>query len=421
MNMLRRPGLVMALSLTGAVVAFSLAGPLDPPAGPVASTPGPEPRTPMNQQTTPGDTLNAFVSVFKIQQSGSYYLTGDVVQSASGFGIVIDASDVTLDLSGFTVRGGVAASSGIRVRIGRSNVTIRNGRVVGWPQNGIWCEESGPLFTRVRIEDVQVSQNGFSGIVGARFSDIRRCTAAQNGQDGFNVLESSIVEDCISTTNGRYGFSIGNGGGTLLARCVASYNSSDGFNNGPGLVSSPGASFVDCVANANSGEGFDVTGAMLRGCVAARNGGTGIQCVAGSRVTDCQANANALSGIDAGLASMVMNCSVYNNVTGGGTTHFGIRLSGSGARAVGNLASNTFNGLGVTVTGTNCTVMGNTVANNSIGYSLASNANAILMGNTASANGANNYVVNGGNDTAAIITNPGANFSTTNTAANFVY
>src|SRR5215470_6747809 len=115
------PSVLLALG------TLALAGPLDPPAGPVTSTyktlTEVEPRTPLSQATTPGDVANQF----KITQPGSYYLTGNMTASTgSAPCILIAASDVTLDLSGFSVRNG--ATEGIR--ISGDNVTVRNGSVV---------------------------------------------------------------------------------------------------------------------------------------------------------------------------------------------------------------------------------------------------------------------------------------------------
>lgn len=60
-----------------------LAGPIVPPAGPVSSSYKTltqiEPRTIINAANTPGDAD----STFRIAQSGSYYLTGNVTGAAA--------------------------------------------------------------------------------------------------------------------------------------------------------------------------------------------------------------------------------------------------------------------------------------------------------------------------------------------------
>src|SRR5215813_2047720 len=78
----------------------ALAGDLTPPPGPVGPTMKPlsqvEPRTPVTATTTPGD----FNSVYQINQSGSYYLTGNVAGVTGKIGVKILVGNVTLDLNG---------------------------------------------------------------------------------------------------------------------------------------------------------------------------------------------------------------------------------------------------------------------------------------------------------------------------------
>ena len=58
-----------------------------------------EPRTPVDATNTPGDGDSSF----KITQSGSYYLTGNITGVTGKHGIQIEASNVTLDLGGFRI------------------------------------------------------------------------------------------------------------------------------------------------------------------------------------------------------------------------------------------------------------------------------------------------------------------------------
>ncbi|RMD64345.1 MAG: hypothetical protein D6824_04110, partial [Planctomycetota bacterium] len=105
----------MAAVVAATTGAQALAGPLNPPAGPIAPTHKTltevEPRIAVSADNTPGDAD----SVFKITQSGSYYLLGDVVGERLKFGIEITAPNVTLDLNGFTLQGVVGSFSGVVV------------------------------------------------------------------------------------------------------------------------------------------------------------------------------------------------------------------------------------------------------------------------------------------------------------------
>src|SRR5690606_34458615 len=93
----------------GALASLAKGGPLNPPAGPITPTHKPlgelEPRTALSEANTPGDAS----AVFVISQPGSYYLTADLVVPANRTAIRIDASDVTIDLNGFAIRGNSAA------------------------------------------------------------------------------------------------------------------------------------------------------------------------------------------------------------------------------------------------------------------------------------------------------------------------
>ena len=75
-----------------------------------------------------------------ISQPGAYYLTTNLVTVEFKHGIKIEASDVTLDLNGFSVIGGAESRDGITVRAFQTNITIINGIVTGWTNRyGIYC------------------------------------------------------------------------------------------------------------------------------------------------------------------------------------------------------------------------------------------------------------------------------------------
>src|SRR5262249_8399348 len=89
-------GALLAALLLG-TAAVSLGGNLNPPPGPVSPTMKAldivEPRTPISSLP------------FTISSPGSYYVTKDLTGTAGNNGITIGASDVHLDLMGFTLRG----------------------------------------------------------------------------------------------------------------------------------------------------------------------------------------------------------------------------------------------------------------------------------------------------------------------------
>ena len=157
---------VMSVGVLGLVALLVHAGPLDPPAGPVAPTDKPlgeiESRTVVNATNTPGDTDSAFI----IDQRGSYYLTENI----GGFEdnqILITASNVTLDLNGFTLTGSPSFQNyGIRVE--GSQVTIRNGHVRGYGPRG---DHRPGRHGRARRGRELVVQRSRVGPVRARHGD----------------------------------------------------------------------------------------------------------------------------------------------------------------------------------------------------------------------------------------------------------
>src|SRR2546423_524274 len=70
-----------------------------------------EPRIPVNATNTPGDAS----AVFKITQSGSYYLTGNITGVSGKHGIYITTGNVTLDLMGFDLVGVAGSLDGVHV------------------------------------------------------------------------------------------------------------------------------------------------------------------------------------------------------------------------------------------------------------------------------------------------------------------
>ncbi len=111
-------------------------GSLTPPAAPtptMKTLDQVEPRKPINSTYTPGDANN----VFKITASGSYYLTGNVTGVSAKNGISVTASNVTIDMCGFTLGGVGGSLDGIHMETGSSKLTLRNGTIAGWGGDGV--------------------------------------------------------------------------------------------------------------------------------------------------------------------------------------------------------------------------------------------------------------------------------------------
>lgn len=258
---------VLVAVAVGGVVWLS-AGELNPPPGAIAATD----RTTINGQ---GLTLP-----YTITESGSYVLTSNLVAPAdyTGNAIEILASNVTLDLNGFSiigpggaasssvaaaepssdrlaaaespstrvdplepasnqvVAGGLPAENGILVGIEGDpfgepgipveHVTIRNGTLRDWGQNGVnaWIGGDGQ---NVRVEQVSVHNSGINGI-SIRSGTVTNCIATDSGCCGGIIVEvGGVVSNCLATGNGN---GITCNGGCLIIGNTAINNTFDNIS-----------------------------------------------------------------------------------------------------------------------------------------------------------------------------------------------
>ena len=142
-------------------------------------------------------------SVYQITQPGSYYLTGDRLAAPGEYGIQITASNVTVDLNGYTLREMSSASgrSGIYID-GADNVEIRNGTIRDFPEAGI--TSSGD---QIRIYNLRILNNGLSGInMSGDNNQVCGCTVSGNGATGIYAYNNSRV--CDNTCSGNVGAGI---------------------------------------------------------------------------------------------------------------------------------------------------------------------------------------------------------------------
>jgi len=364
--------------------SLTLAGPLAPAAGPVQSTMKTlaevEPRVAINAANTPGDN-DASPSLYKITQPGSYYLTGNITGVVGKHGIEITASHVTLDLSGFNVAGVAGSKTGIFCNNNPNNIELRNGTVSLWGEDGVTLGGS-----HCRTIDIRAINNVGDGISLGPYSNARGCLGQSNGGVGVGIYSIGQATDCIGRFNGSHGISASNSGNTIT-NCVGALNAGNGIDGGQGNT------ITGCNVSGNTLKGIVTDASIVTNCSAAGNGSIGIEVGSFSTVTNCVANFNSLYGFYITDGSMLTNCSASkngNNLAG----RAGFVLNGVGGRAVGCHA--TQNVVGFAVSGTN----------------------NYLASNTATGNTSAQFTVTAGNDSGAVITNPGVGFATTNPAAN---
>jgi len=259
----RRNLLVPVILVLGVEVGSSLwvrAGSLDPPGGAITGTMKDletvEPRKAIRN--------NLDASPVTITSRGSYYLAENIFALPSQDGIRIDAFEVTLDLNGFSIVGNTdtGSNNGVFVVANRHNVTIKNGTIGPFTQDGISATSS----EQVVLENLRLLANS----TGARLGDFARvtdCIANDNQNDGIQVGAGSIVSRCIVTDNGNDAFdsAIRAGTGSLVESCMAL------SNTGNGIRATNGSIVRGCTSRSNTATGVDANSGLVHGCSATQN------------------------------------------------------------------------------------------------------------------------------------------------------
>jgi len=228
---------------------------------------------------------------FVITNGGSFYVTTNLTGTN---GIMVLASDVTIDLNGFVLTGvdssgsGIVARSPVNLAGGITNISVRNGAVRGWSGHGIFA-----LGVRNgRLDHLDVSSNAFSGITLDENSDISNCDARDNGSFGIVAGEKSTVRNCLARGNRDDGFQLGNGSHISSSVTVE--------NHGSGMLLRANCGASDCAATLNTGTGIL---AALAGCQIRDN--------------TCISNNPNASASGAGIFVYGDNCRVEGNTLSG--------------------------------------------------------------------------------------------------------
>jgi hypothetical protein len=240
-----RRALMGAATVVGlaALASRAKAGPINPPAAPVGSTGhtldeiynriGPDGRTPI-----PGGSAPVTLSA-----RGSYVLTGNITLGAgagANGAVIISASDITLDLNGFTISLADSNSVGIAIDNDVSRTTVRNGCITG-AGVGVRCFSNGRATT---LERLTIDSSRTHGVLlgpGCFGSVVRECvvtfvgvgtTAADNGLAVYGIFAAgsgSRIERCTvadtrnNSTNPFSTISIqASGQGSVVERCLVS-------------------------------------------------------------------------------------------------------------------------------------------------------------------------------------------------------
>lgn len=187
---------------------------------------------------TPGDTAGFPVT---ISAPGSYTLASNLEVPANKNGIVVTATEVTLDLNGFRIDGGSVAAFGI---VGQQrSLTVRNGTVRGFKNDGI--RSIGAMMI---VENMRVEENGQNGVADTNngYARIVNSTVFGNGAIGIGCTNSCHVAGNIISSNKQFGVYIFGKGGTVLGNTIYS-----NLNYGLYVVGSAGFGNNTIVDNAS--------------------------------------------------------------------------------------------------------------------------------------------------------------------------
>lgn len=126
-------------------------------------------------QVEPRILINALPYV--VTNPGSYYLVRNLYGSNGYVGVLVQSSDVHIDLNGFALVGSTGSWDGVRIEGSNENVVIANGSIREWGGYGVF----GPDSDDGSINNVKAHRNGLGGIVYGDAAVVDQCSAYGNG------------------------------------------------------------------------------------------------------------------------------------------------------------------------------------------------------------------------------------------------
>jgi parallel beta-helix repeat protein len=189
-------------------------------------------------------------------------LVGDLTGVAGSNGITVASDGVTIDLAGHALIGVVSSVDGIVVSGTHSHLTVRNGIIRNWGDDGIDCDTATAGF----FSDLDLASNTASGLEGGDQIVVQRVISRTNGAIGISVQTNSQVVDCVVATNGSTGISAGDG--STVQRCTVQGNTGSGISvsdnsrvldNTCDLHDEAGSSGISVSADRNRIEGNHLT------------------------------------------------------------------------------------------------------------------------------------------------------------------
>jgi len=277
---------------------------------------------------------NPTTNVCTITLGGSYIL------NASTNNIInITASNVTLDLGGYSITGGTTctnsstthattcntgASNGTSmIRVTGYNVTIKNGYVVGSPGIGLFAQTLiSNINQNIVIKDVTFSDNA-GGAIWADGNGVTllNVNASKNGATGIWLNTSNVLDHVNSSYNNGDGILVTN---AVMTNIVATGNYNFGIETNGGLS---GGSLTNVNATTNFYGGVKGQSLAIVAGSFGSNQGLGLQTVGGVTSTIAAGGNN---GSQTAAQYFFDPYSCYLNVTSSLGTITGTGKNGSG-------------------------------------------------------------------------------------------
>ena len=190
--------------------------PTDPPGSTMKTLDQMQPCTPVQSLT--GDASATHI----IADSGSYYLTDNIIGESGKNGILVQADNVTIDLKGFSLIGVTGSLDGIHFDDPTVDGAVSNGMLRSWGEDGI----DGEKLTSGRFETITSEANGGAGILMGSDSIASGCILIENSHFGINAFDNCYIRNCVSRLNRYGGFKLYSGG--AVRDCIAENNSFEG-------------------------------------------------------------------------------------------------------------------------------------------------------------------------------------------------
>jgi parallel beta-helix repeat protein len=349
----------LLLLLIASIATVSYGGPLDPPSAPGST-----------QENLIFQPASCAGFPIQINASGYYKLAQNITGCAAHDGIVLNATDVHLDLNGFELKGpgGAGLENGITNTIAGPS-SLENGSVTEWGGYGInWYAG--------RISHITVKHAGYTG---------------SPDRQGISITFGGVLNDCYVTQSGSGNLEAVYAGASTVTNCTIVTNLKTGLRLYNSVAK--GNSVFNNLKNGIVGSGQSI----IEDNVASSNSFAGIVGSSESKITGNVVNGNGTNGIELSGNDSVVDRNDVGENTGVGILVNSTFVGNGEANVISNNNSSQNGSYGIQTEGRHNTITGNTASRNGNNGIYAHLGASLVANNTASTNtGTGIAVPNGG-------------------------